>query len=125
EVVSSLVSERVPWRILDGELVPASAPVAVRTEEMLAGRHAVFDFSGETFEADPSAPGVPLVAGVGDLAKAIEAARSGDRDGARAALASVVDTRDPQIIYAVAWCWHWIAEDRVAFDAIVRAHAGW
>ena len=122
--IAASVADRVPWLLAGGELVPAHALVAVRSED-LQQTTTTYDFSGEEITATPSKPALPLSLDVAAVSNALRSLATGDAAAARTALASVTDTQDPHTAYDVAWCWHFIGDEQAAYTMGLRAWTLW
>jgi WD40 repeat protein len=123
--ILSAVAERVPWRLADGELVPATNLVAVRTDDAGQREGVTYNFSGETLEASPSTPAVPLALSTTAILNVFRAINAGDRPAARSELAVLADTKDARNAYDIAWAWHFVGEPAAAFTMVTRAYAMW
>jgi WD40 repeat protein len=127
--ITTLVGNRVPWRLVDGALVPSNQTALATDELIRAGkRQKIYDFSGETISGTPQSPDFSNLIGSGSSAvvrDAIASIRSGDRDKAAAALANLDDAGTPDANFALAWCRHWLGDHVAAYAAARRALDAW
>ncbi len=125
--IAALLDARVPWKLVDGALVPAHQ-TALATDELLRAslRNKVYDFSGEVITGVPQSPDFTDLAGTGPVASvrdAVALIRSGDRAKAAITLANIDDTLDARANLALAWCRHWLGDHAAAYAAARHALA--
>ncbi|MFN0252768.1 MAG: protein kinase domain-containing protein [Kofleriaceae bacterium] len=127
--IATLVDARIPWRLVDGALVPEKQTALATAELIRAGKRSrYYDFSGEEVSATPGAPDFSDLVGSGAISvvrDATVAIRRGDRANAAVALAGIDDTGAPNANLALAWCRHWLGEHAAAYAAARLALAAW
>ncbi len=132
DAVAARVAARVAWRLVDGALIPAAPPIT-GAEARSDAKGFRFEHVADPAETSPTRPRIALATPRANLDKdaaaIVEAAAAlqlGHRQAAaRARLAGLGTVDDPALIYALAWCRHWLGDDALAYDTLVRAVAHW